>query len=474
MAATRATTAGVNTAPATVTPPRHEAEPAVRLLIALTVNLLGAPILTALFLHSTAGTLAGNLRTALVWIAWSILALPGFLCLTEHLTRGPHAQARWLRGATRVQAVAVAALLASEGVVLFLAATAATVPAGSDAVLSLVGILPASGCLVLAFRTLTRTWRSTARVLRDVDGILVGPERLPQLHARVRRVAAQLGAEVPARILLGLRPEAFVTVRPIALRGRGLLPAAYTLGLPAIALRALTDTELDALIGHELGHYAARGAYQLQRAGTGSPGLQVRPGNMADRLRGLRALAAEIARGGFAGLGLRNFMAFLREQETAADRAGAQVAGAAAVVALLVKLRVLDISWPKLLGQYRRRARNGESCHNLIADHMLVTQQLAVRFSAHAVRQWLLETRTETFDTHPSIAERATALGVKLEDVIAQALRELEWPRETAGLTAFEEELTALEMRVARSEPDDTGAAGGAGDAGAHRGRTKH
>jgi Zn-dependent protease with chaperone function len=186
---------------------------------------------------------------------------------------------------------------------------------------------------------------------------------------------------------------------------------------------------------------------------------------MADRLRGLRALAAEIARGGFAGLGLRNFMAFLREQETAADRAGAQVAGAAAVVALLVKLRVLDISWPKLLGQYRRRARNGESCHNLIADHMLVTQQLAVRFSAHAVRQWLLETRTETFDTHPSIAERATALGVKLEDVIAQALRELEWPRETAGLTAFEEELTALEMRVARSEPDD---------AGAHRGRTKH
>jgi hypothetical protein len=45
---------------------------------------------------------------------------------------------------------------------------------------------------------------------------------------------------------------------------------------------------------------------------------------------------------------------------------------------------------------------------------------------------------------------------------------------ETAGLTAFEEELTALEMRVARSEPDDTGAAGGAGDTCAHHVRSKH
>ena len=263
-------------------------------------------------------------------------------------------------------------------------------------------------------------------MLRDVDGILVGPERLPQLHARVRRVAAQLGAEVPARILLGLRPEAFVTVRPIALRGRGLLPAAYTLGLPAIALRALTDTELDALIGHELAHTAQyEAAYQRSAPGQGSPGLQVRQGNMADRLRGLRAVAAEIARGGFAGLGLRNFMAFLRE-EKAADRAGAQVAGAAAVrcssAACAGHLLAQTTRAVPAAGTQRR------SCHNLIADHVLVTQQLAVRFGARAVRQWLLETRTETFDTHPFDRRARRSLGVKLEDVIAR-LQELEWPR---------------------------------------------
>ena len=291
--------------------------------------------------------------------------------------------------------------------------------------------------------------------------MVITPERMPQLHARVQRVARRLGAAAPARIILGLEPRAYVSVGASVVRAGGLLPAAYTLCLPAIALRALTEAELDALIGHELGHH--RAADGGPRGAAAQRGLQPRHGDLRERFSGLRSVARAVARHGMTPLLLYVGAAGRRREEFAADRAGAQVADAAAVIAVLLKLAVLKMPWGRLLAQYRRRAREGASCRNLVADHMLVTQRIAVGLDAHRLCDTQRARRAGPLDTHPTTSQRAAALGISLEALMPRVLAELERPRETLGLEALEEELTALQMRLARGEPDGRSARAAAG-----------
>ncbi len=91
-----------------------------------------------------------------------------------------------------------------------------------------------------------------------------------------------------------------------------------------------------------------------------------------------------------------------RREEFAADRAGAQAANAAAVVSLLLKLTVLKIPWERLLTQYQARARGGESCRNLIEDHMLVTQRVAVGLDARHLCDTLLVRVAKPLASHPT------------------------------------------------------------------------
>lgn len=421
-------------------------------------SLLGAPLFSAFILRDVSGALAVDLRLALAFIGGALIALMPAAYLTRELEGRPHALARWSDTVEHFWSLVPPALLVCEGIVLALAAVTVTF-AGAGAALAdwalmAIIVLFASALVLCGAIALVVGWIGTRPGVVRSDGVVITPERMPQLHARVQRVAMRLAGAAPARIILGLEPRAYVSVGASVVRAGGLLPAAYTLCLPAIALRALTDVELDALIGHELGHYRAPDGGPPACRVPAVPGVQHRHSDLSERLSGLRSVAEAVATRGMAPLLLYVHAASRRREELAADRAAAQVADAATVIAVLLKLAVLKMPWGRLLAQYRRRAREGGSCRNLVADHMLVTQRVAVGLDARSMCYTQLVRRAGPLDTHPTTSQRAAALGVSLEAVIPRVLAELERPRETVGLEALEEELTALEMRLARGEPD--------------------
>lgn len=233
-----------------------------RYALALAASLLAAPLFSGFVLREAHDALADALEATVTVICIAALVLPaiytGVLLL---LARRLDALARGFLPLVLVSLGALAALMMAQGVVLILTAYVL----GSHRhftltpSLGLVGLIILAGIITLptlvAFRTVPPL---------ECTGVVVTDE-LPQLRARVQRVAALLGVAAPPRIIVGLEPHCFAAAAPLALRGGDLWPAAETIYLPLLALRVFTGAELDAVIGHELAHFRGGDVYFTQR-----------------------------------------------------------------------------------------------------------------------------------------------------------------------------------------------------------------
>jgi Zn-dependent protease with chaperone function len=317
------------------------------------------------------------------------------------------------------------------------------------AVIAIVG-----GTLILAALGILADMRRMLEIdpLR-VSGTVVERHELPALFDRVARIAARLGSQQPQRIIIGAEPTAFVVDSPLRLRGVGDLPPAETLYLPACALRTLEDAELDALIGHELGHFrgadlefsrrfapafrslwiAAESVDNQHEAETGAGSLALIPaiGMLAFMLYSLTRIVSRIN----------------REREFAADRAALEVITPEAMATLLVKFGALSVRWQEFHQGLARLLHAGVARRNISLDYLAHTRAFLDAVARDQLARDLVAAHTpHPMDSHPTTTQRAAAVGADLNSAVSRGLESLRVDRLVpAGLDAIEERISTID-----------------------------
>jgi Zn-dependent protease with chaperone function len=265
-----------------------------------------------------------------------------------------------------------------------------------------VAIAPALliGSMAIA-GTLFRCLVAIERKAPDVHvGIRVDRTTQPDLIDLIHSVAADMGTKPPERVWLIPEVNAYVVQHSRLL---GLMPGKRVMAVGVGLLNATDVDGLRAVLAHELGHYA---------------GGDTRLGPVV--YRGYATLGRAVRELGDTTLG-KVFVRYAtwyhriasdvqRNQELSADQAAARVAGPEATARSLVEIEAMANAYSIFVGAYAmpawalcRYPENFYAGLRAVAAHR--SEELD-RIAAAA------PATAESFDSHPTTAQRVSALGV--------------------------------------------------------------
>jgi Zn-dependent protease with chaperone function len=284
-----------------------------------------------------------------------------------------------------------------------------------------------------------------------VTGVVLNRQEMPELFDRVSRLAHRLGSREPERIVLGIEPTAYVANVPIRLRGVGDLPMAESLYLPTVALRVLDDAELDALIGHELGHFRGDDLEFSSRFAPAFRSLSLAAESVSTEEEEDSMSIALIPAIGFLSFMMytlgRIVAGIRREREFVADKAALEVSTPRAIASLLVKFTVLSAQWDDFRYGVGTLLRRGVSRRNFSRDYLVRTREFIAAVNPEKLSRALLKEHTpHPFDSHPSLSDRASAVGIDAVASIQASLLAMRSDRTVpAALDAIEERITLID-----------------------------
>jgi Zn-dependent protease with chaperone function len=249
-----------------------------------------------------------------------------------------------------------------------------------------------------------------------IEGIAIPQDAQPALWRKLREVAAELGARPPDNLVLGLAPVFFATGSKVHLPDKTVVHG-ETLYLSVAAMRLLSQQELDAVIGHELSHFAGDDTAFTLRFVPIYQRLYHALG-VSHAVQGYGALSALPSR-----VILREaFLSFAkaerrisRAREIAADRAGAAIAGPHALIAAIRRIELCSRHWPTVVQEAIAAINEGAAPANMcerFAALALAPEQWPDESAA--IAQPVVSKKARSSDTHPTLAARAQALGVDL------------------------------------------------------------
>jgi Zn-dependent protease with chaperone function len=224
----------------------------------------------------------------------------------------------------------------------------------------------------------------------------------PQLFSVIRRVAEQTKQDLPDEVYLLNDVNAFVTHRG----GTMGFGSHRVMGIGLPLLQTVTVAELEAIIAHEFGHYSS-GDVAL------GPWIYK---TRAAIVRTIGSIRANVIRAPFVWYA-RQFLklthAVSRRQELIADQLAARVAGVAAAASALRRVSVATPLYAAYLNQELMPALNAGVMPPISAGfHEFLTTDHIDAASRRILAASQSAEQTNPFDTHPSLAERLTALGV--------------------------------------------------------------
>jgi Zn-dependent protease with chaperone function len=317
-------------------------------------------------------------------------------------------------------------------------------------VLGIVGVLTVLGLV----GALVRMFHIPAM---GVIGLRAQPPDHPKLLALVDDIAKKVDARPPRHVVLGLDVNFFATNAPVHPLGEARLKG-ETLYLSLPCLRLLSEGELRAVIGHELGHFSGNDTrYSLAFApafrGLGEATLEVR--KPLWRLPNLLGMLAAERLAYVAFLFHRNHGLASKERELLADQKGASASSATDLASALIKTFIFVQVWALQHHINLDRLRRGRVMRNLC-----ISFAERVRYDAQALRltelvKDSLQYRTShPTDQHPSTAERIRALHVPIASVAdAAAVGERLYPAAPASaalddMRFTEEQLTRTMQQI--------------------------
>lgn len=311
--------------------------------------------------------------------------------------------------------------------------------------ISLLAMIALGGILGVA--TLLRNSFSLVRKAQIVAiGCMVSQDEVPELWTRVHHVADQLGSLRPDHIVVGLDPNFFVTEADVICLTGKLSGRTLHCSLPLA--RVLSQEELSAVIGHELGHFKGFDTKFSQRFYPIYRGTADSIISLVEASGGIRAYIIPLLPAvAILGFFLKCFSIaehrIRRERELAADQAGASVTQAFALASALVKVHAFSGLWGELRNAAVAELHEGKTPLNV---SKMYAHAIVERANPEALRG-IEETHvTHPTDSHPPLGIRLQALGITLEAVSEEALNV--FPMDAAILLisnseAKEEELTS-------------------------------
>lgn len=426
----------------------------IRYFVTATLSL-GASLI-ALLVANQVHSRALQSAAAAILTAGVVLPLL-YLALALGSSRQRRDLARFFARVMQVSLIVLVGFLAAQALLLVSGALLLSAAEPGNRALWLLLLLAAAQLCVALL--LVASWQRLLEVEPlTITGVVVEADRAPRLLRRIEALVDRLGAAPLTRVIVGLEPTAFATNTTINLRGSGVLPPGTTLYLPAIALRALSDAELDAIIGHELGHFRGDDLRYTERFVPAIAGLLASLESLNLEERGASGLLRLLRLPGLTLIGamLQVFQHAMHRidprRELEADQAALEVAAAPSVVSALIKMIVFGVQWSAFRHGNSLLVNTGVARRNLVLDYLTRTAHLLAAMEPWNLHNYILGTRlAHPFDTHPTLAERADALGVDAETAIDRCLPEITWAFVNDEFRELEEEVSLAEAEHARS-----------------------
>jgi Zn-dependent protease with chaperone function len=340
---------------------------------------------------------------------------------------------------------------------------------------------------VIALVTLAGLLRAVLSMFRipplNVLGMRAANPDHGRLLALVEDVARKVDARAPDNVVLGLDLNFFATHAPMRLMDGARMKGKATLYLALPALRVLSDGELRAVIGHELGHFSGNDTRYTMWFAPAMRGLHIAIFSVRQPLITMRHAEGE-KRGepsfilpNLLGLGAaerldylsflfgRNQAAVSRVREYAADQKGAEASSPLDLASALVKMYILAHVWHFQERLNVGRLLKGRVMRNLslsFADR--VRHDVETMGAAELAQDALLSDIAHPTDQHPRTQDRIRALNIAQRDVASKAaIKERLYPANPASqavddMTIPEEHLTRIIQTVwmrAGARPQD-------------------
>lgn len=288
-------------------------------------------------------------------------------------------------------------------------------------------------CLTSVYCSLKLIWYTfhKARPLFEPDpgyilGHTVRENEAPDLWRLVRSVAERIGTEPPDHLATGLGGGFFVTQESVRFSdNQEEIVEGRTLHLPLSALAFMQRDEAEAVIGHELAHFAGEDTqYSLHFAPIYAKAV--------NSLEALNQAAEETARAGMTSvtekpvrLLVEYFLAsfhlavnhWSRERESAADRLGAQGVGSQAQARAMLKLVLLEPLVERAAAE--SWAAGGDSAETFLERlRRLVREEGIGDPTAH-----LDDVQSHPTDSHPPLRQRLADLVVPVNEELLAEIR---------------------------------------------------
>lgn len=251
-------------------------------------------------------------------------------------------------------------------------------------------------------------------------GISVSRQEQPALWGRVLSLCDRVGVRAPEEIRLV--PDVNAGVDEVA-HLMGLVPGRRRMYLGVPLLVGLTVAQLDAVLAHELGHYSNRDARLAPTIVRGRIGVLA----VLRSIGAGNSFAQQVTRTFFswyAELYLRTSQAISRQQEFAADRMAARIAGRDNTVAALRELPVLSAAYDLYLDQYIAPGWEAGVLpppEEFFAGLRALLSEPDRRDALAPVREEPPEPEPDPYDSHPPASERIAALSLLPETDRAQS-----------------------------------------------------
>jgi Zn-dependent protease with chaperone function len=238
-----------------------------------------------------------------------------------------------------------------------------------------------------------------------LEALVIKPADAPSLWARIQQLAARLNVTPPTVLLAGIDDNFFVSEQPAPLAQGGRV-AGRVLYVSLPLLRVLSPTEADAVLAHELAHFAAGDTEQSARLGPALARYAVYVRHLADAA--LTRPAAAVMRLFWVVCGF-SFAREARARELAADAVAASLTSADDVGRALIKVVSYASYRVRVQGELFAAQTRHEGALTVGA---VVDQGLAAHVaSSDFLEQVRLAQVPHPFDSHPPLLERTAALG---------------------------------------------------------------
>ncbi len=279
-------------------------------------------------------------------------------------------------------------------------------------------------------------------------------QQAPALWQFVGDIARTVGAKKPDNVIVGLEPTFYATAADIDLINRDLKVTGETLFLSLPLMRLFNRDELQAVVGHELGHFrGADTAYSLKFAPVYS-GLSHAIDALHDDNRGADSLAKMPAISMLSlmlELFARNERRISRDREFEADAVGVSVSSPEALATSLGKVAVYAPIWNHVREENVNRLNLGKVTSNISKTYEDGARYDVSHKAVGSIIQEVLNTEiAHPTDSHPTIEARFRNIGYDPDQLTVEKLTSPGGAGEALlpAMANIERELTVHENRL--------------------------